>query len=126
MTVFWRYWLLQIPGWGVLAALLWAGHRWFSLPTTVCVLVLVGWLVKDIVLFPILRPHYHFHERDAHERLLGEEAIAQEELRPRGYVKLKGELWLAELEGSKESASVGQTVVVESVDGLKLKVSVRR
>ena len=126
MTVFWRYWLLQVPGWFVLAGLLWAAERWLSLPALACVLLFLGWLVKDAVLYPILGPHYHFQEREAHERLLGEEAIAQEALSPTGYVKLRGELWKAELKPSDRPASAGETVVVESVDGLRLKVTKSR
>ena len=125
MTVFWRYWLLQVPGWVVLAGLLWAAHRWLSLSPLACALVFLGWFVKDAVLYPILRPHYHFHEREVHERLLGEEAVAQETLSPRGYVKLRGELWMAELGPSDSPARAGEKVVIESVDGLTLRVSSR-
>ena len=123
MTVFWRYWLLQIPGWGVLAALLWAAHHWFSAPAWLITLVAVGWLVKDIVFYPILRPHYRFLDRDVHERYLGQEAVAEETLDPRGYVQLRGgELWLAEVSPPDARVARGETVVVESVDGLTLKV----
>ena len=122
MTVFWRYWLLQIPGWVVLAGLVGAAHVWLGLSPLAAVLVFAFWLAKDVALYPILRPHYVFRERDAHQKLLGERAVAQETLSPRGYVKVRGELWLAELAAKDARVVAGETVIVETVDGLMLKV----
>lgn len=122
MTVFWRYWLLQIPGWVVLAGLLGAAHVWLALSPLAAVFVFAFWLAKDVALYPILKPHYVFRERDAHQNLLGERAVAQEMLSPRGYVKLRAELWVAELTEQGATVPAGETVIVESVDGLTLKV----
>ncbi|MFQ5671872.1 MAG: nodulation protein NfeD [Nitrospinales bacterium] len=63
----------------------------------------------------------------AHERrpvsgidsLIGEKAKAKTELNPEGSVSLHGETWRAECEGRIEA---GATVVVEAVEGLKVKV----
>ncbi len=122
MSVFWRYWLLQVPGWIVLGGLLAAAHYWLGLSLLGATLVLAFWFLKDAALYPILKPHYVFHERDAHEDLVGADAVAQQPLSPRGYVKLRGELWRAELVGSNAPVSPGESVVVESVDGLTLRV----
>ena len=122
MTGFWRYWLLQIPGWIVLAGLLAAARFWLGLSPLAAVIVFAFWLAKDAVFYPILRPHYVFRERDAHVGLLGEHAVAQETLSPRGYVQLRGELWVAELASTDAPVRAGERVVVESVDGLTLKV----
>ena len=122
MTVFWRYWLLQIPGWVVLTGLLAAAHFWLGLSPLAAVIVLAFWFLKDAVLYPILKPHYVFRERDANQSLLGQHAVAQETLRPRGYVKLRGELWVAELVAKEASVPSGESVIVESVDGLTLRV----
>lgn len=122
MTVFWRYWLLQVPGWVVLAGLLTAAHFYLGLSPRSAIIVLGLWFVKDAVLYPILKPHYVLRERDAHQGILGKHAVAQEPLNPRGYVKLKGELWIAEIAADETPVSIGERVIVESVDGLKLKV----
>jgi len=122
LTVFWRYWLLQIPGWVVLGGLLGAAHFWLGLSPLAVVVVFAFWLAKDAALYPILKPHYVFRERDAHQNLLGKRAVAQETLGPRGYVKLRGELWLAELAAKDAPVPAGETVIVESVDGLTLRV----
>jgi len=80
------------------------------------------WLLKDAVLYPILKPHYVFRERDANLCLLGQHAVAQETLSPRGYVKLRGELWVAELAEKDAPVPAGESVIVELVDGLTLRV----
>ena len=122
MTVFWRYWLLQIPGWGVLIALLAGAHHWLSLSLFASVLVFMGWLVKDVLFYPILKPHYDFKEREAHMWMLGEKAVTEEPLAPRGFVTLRGELWMAELARGEQEVPKGETVRVEAVHGLTLKV----
>lgn len=122
MSIFWRYWLFQVPGWVILGALLIAAHESLGLSPLTAALVLGLWLVKDILLYPVLKPHYVFKEREAHHALLGEKAVAQETLDPRGYVKLRGELWKAELVDDDSPVQRGESVVVKSVDGLTLKV----
>ena len=122
MTGFWRYWLLQVPGWVVLTGLLVAANFWLGLSPLSAVIVLAFWLLKDAMLYPILKPHYVFRERDAHQSLLRQPAVAQEMLSPRGYVKLRGELWVAELAEKGATVPAGESVIVESVDGLTLRV----
>ena len=120
MTVFWRYWLLQVPGWVILAAVLAGAHRYFSLSLSAAAGVFALWLVKDLALYPLLARHYAVRDGEAHERLVGSRAVAEQSLSPRGYVSLRGELWLAEAaDGPIDS---GEEVLVESVDGLKLRV----
>ncbi len=97
-------------------------HFWLGLSPLAAVIVLAFWFLKDAVLYPILKPHYVFLERDAHQGLLGEHAVAQETLSPRGYVKLRGELWVAELAAKDSPVPAGESVIVESVDGLTLRV----
>ncbi len=53
------------------------------------------------------------------EGLVGETGVAKEKLDPEGNVYVHGELWSAECDGVIEE---GEEVVVEKVDGLKLKV----
>ena len=125
MTVFWRYWLLQVPGWAVLGVLLYAANRYLSLSVYVAVTLWFLWLVKDALLYPILRQHYEFREREAHEHMLEAEVVAREPLSPRGYVDLRGELWMAELVRGEEPAPAGARLRIDSVDGLTLRVKRR-
>ncbi len=122
MTVFWRYWLLQIPGWVLLVALLLGAREWLGISTTLALLVFVAWLVKDAAIYPWLRPHYEVRTDDLKDALVGASARAEQPLNPKGYVKLRGELWLAELSTGEPPVSTGETVVVENVQGLTLRV----
>ncbi len=54
------------------------------------------------------------------ESLIGESAKVVEACRPTGMVQLRGELWEARCE---EGAALGETVRVESLDGLTLVVA---
>jgi membrane protein implicated in regulation of membrane protease activity len=122
VTVFWRYWLLQIPGWVLLVALLLLARDWLGISTRVAILILLAWLVKDAAIYPWLRRHYEYRSDELKDALVGVSARAEQPLNPRGYVKLRGELWLAELASGESKVSPGETVTVESVEGLTLRV----
>jgi membrane protein implicated in regulation of membrane protease activity len=122
VTVFWRYWLLQIPGWGVLIVALLGANRYFGLSLFWATVVFVAWLLKDWAIYPILKNHYRFRVEHPSDRLVGCLATAREPLRPGGYVQLRGELWLAELATGAGPVEAGDEVRVEAVEGLTLRV----
>ncbi len=122
MTVFWRYWLLQIPGWGVLVAALVGAHRYFGLSVVWAIAIFVAWFLKDWAIYPILKNHYQFRVEPPPDRLVGQKATAREPLRPTGYVELRGELWLAEVVKGGDPVEAGDEVAVEAVEGLTLRV----
>ena len=122
MTVFWRYWLLQIPGWGVLVVALVAANRYLGLSLSWAIIIFAAWLLKDWAIYPILKNHYRFRVEPPSDRLVGRLARAREPLRPRGYVQLGGELWLAEVVTGVGPVEAGDEVRVEAVDGLTLRV----
>ena len=122
MTVFWRYWLLQIPGWGVVVAALVLAHRYFGFSLFWGVVIFFVWFLKDWAIYPILKKHYQFRAEPASSRIVGRRATAREPLRPTGYVELGGELWLAEVVKGGDPVEAGEEVTVEAVDGLTLRV----
>jgi membrane protein implicated in regulation of membrane protease activity len=122
MPVFWRYWLLQIPGWVVLGAALVGARHYFGLATGWGIALFGLWLVKDALLYPWLGRHYELRRPGAAEALRGRRAVAQQPLAPRGYVKLGGELWRAEIEEGEIPVVPGEQVIVAEVDGLTLRV----
>ena len=122
MTAFWRYWLLQIPGWGVLVVLLFAANRYLGLTFLWSVLIFLAWFLKDWALYPLLKNHYRFRVELPSDRLVGRRATARETLRPTGYVVLRGELWLAEVVNGERPVAAGEEVVIEAVEGLTLRV----
>jgi membrane protein implicated in regulation of membrane protease activity len=125
VTVFWRYWLLQVPAWGVIVALALVAHRYLGLSLAWGASILALWIAKDWAIYPMLKKHYRFRSEDAASALVGQPAVAQEELRPRGYVRLRGELWLAEISRDAAAVSPGDEVTVVAVDGLTLRVAKR-
>jgi membrane protein implicated in regulation of membrane protease activity len=122
LTVFWRYWLLQIPGWGVLIVALAAAHRYLGLPVFWGIVLFVVWFLKDWAVYPILKKHYHFRVEDPKESLVGKRARALQPLQPEGYVHVRGELWRAEVVKGASPVESGDEVEVEAVDGLTLRV----
>ena len=52
--------------------------------------------LKDAALYPWLRTAYETDSRRVIERLIGLAGVAVEPLAPRGYVRVRGELWQAE------------------------------
>ena len=122
VTVFWRYWLLQIPGWGVLVVALVGAHRYLGLSVVWAIVIFVAWFLKDWAIYPILKNHYRFRVEAPSDRLVGRRATAREPLRPTGYVQLRGELWLAEVVKGGDPVEAGDDVTVEAVDGLTLRV----
>ncbi len=118
---FWRYTAFQIPGWILAAAGGWWLYTSLRVPMWVAGGVLVAWVIKDMVLYPLLRSAYEVDDTRPIERLVGRPGTAAERLAPRGYVRVRGELWRAEAEGV---SAVERDTAVEVVDteGMMLKV----
>jgi membrane protein implicated in regulation of membrane protease activity len=117
-----RYFLLQIPGWGVVAILLAALHHWFGIPLWIAWGGWVIYVIKDFVLYPYLRPAYETQSPSGAERLTGQMAIVTQALEPKGYVQLAGDLWQARAAGPQEVVAVGSRVRVKGAEGLVLLV----
>lgn len=95
----------------------------FWLPET------LGWVVVGIAAVLEIGESFFWYRwsrrRQAHtggEAMIGRKATAMTPCRPRGQVKLDGEIWQAIC---PEGADPGETVTVESLEGLTLTVSRR-
>ena len=117
------YLLLNVPELGLSAAALWFLHwlDWISAPTAVALFVVL--VLKDVVLYPYLRPALRTDTASlvGPEQLVGQWAIVEEALEPIGAVRLKGERWRGEALGAP--APVGRRVRIVAVRGLTLLVS---
>jgi membrane protein implicated in regulation of membrane protease activity len=96
-----------------------------SIPTPWNVVVLAVACVLEIGEIAVLRRWSKRLDRrtkrtTGSEAMIGERAEVVEPCRPTGTVHLRGELWAARCEGG---ADAGDTVEVESVDGLTLVVA---
>jgi membrane protein implicated in regulation of membrane protease activity len=89
-----KYLLFQIPGWIIAAAVLTALVHWEFLTKGSAVLCFFGWLLKDLLLYPFFRRAYEPGVTGS-ARLVGSKGIAEGDLTPKGYIRVRGELWRA-------------------------------
>ena len=122
-TALGRYLLLQIPGWLIAAIVLVEAHRWFALSPSIAGGILLALVVKDFVLYPFVRTAYQPGTKTGVEQLIGVQGIAQKELDPRGHVRVRGELWRAEIAPEARPIARGEQVRVLDVRGITLIVT---
>ena len=116
-----RYTAFQVPGWIIAAGGGWWAHRWLELPVWLSAGVLVVWVIKDIALYPFLRFAYETDDRLPIERLVAMRGKTMAALSPKGYVRVRGELWRARAENERAIAP-GQPIEITDIDGTMLVV----
>lgn len=117
-----KYMLMQIPGWILVLGLLLLIRRWVDLPVWAAVGVFLLWVIKDIILFPFLRPVFEPGRKSGIDRLVGAQGIATDRLAPSGYVRVGNELWRAEALEADEPIPQGSRVRIRAVRGLTLLI----
>ncbi len=115
--------LFQVPGW-ILAAVILLGLRyWIGLPLWIAIGAFSLWVIKDLVFYPLLRKAYESGAKTGADQLVGLRGVAREQLDPRGYVHVRGELWRAETESSDRPISAESPVRVVRANGMTLIVT---
>lgn len=117
-----RYVLAQIPGLALLAAGLLLLRRVYPFPAWILWAALALWLAKDAALYPVLRRSFESFSPQGAGSLNGARGIACERLEPAGYIRVRGELWRAELADGTSPVEKGEEVVVRNRRGLTLLV----
>ena len=118
-----RYLLLNIPGVALLVAILFLVRSRIHLPGWFIALVTGIWVIKDVVLFPLVWRSYDWDNPGISVDMVGLTGIVKEPLSPVGRVQIKGELWKAEIIGSdREDIERGARVRVVERSGLVLYV----
>ena len=112
------YLLAQVPGWLLTAIVLWALYHWRLLTPGFAIGLLLVWILKDALLYPVMRRYYESESPSG--RMVGEHAVVVTPLAPDGLVRIRGELWQAR---SDVHVPVGATVRVQAVEGLTLTVA---
>ncbi len=120
---FWRYTAFQVPGWIIATAGGWFIHYWFNVSLWLAMGVLVFWVIKDYALYPFLRSAYQIDHRLQIERMIGHTGNAIETLSPTGYIRVRGELWLARTESNGRTVEAKEPVVITGIDGSTLVVT---
>jgi membrane protein implicated in regulation of membrane protease activity len=118
-----RYLLFQIPQWLILAVFLWLLVNWNAVPRWAAQGFLIFWVIKDFIVFPLVRGAYDNNTQTGVEKLIGAKAVAQEPLDPEGYVKINGELWKARADPAHRPIEQNRRVQVRAASGLTLIVS---
>jgi membrane-bound serine protease (ClpP class) len=109
-----------VPGWTVTAAILVVPCElgWLSFEAAA---ILFGLLIlKDALVYPFVRRAYEPVGSNRVEELIGQLAEVRHELRPKGFVWVRGELWRAEAED--DTIATGKRVRVVRTRGLTLIV----
>ena len=121
-----RYALLQIPEILVLGLILFVLDRWQFLSRVLSGLVAFLWILKDIVLFPFVWSAYDSSEKREVSSLIGLKGLVEKGIAPRGYVRVRGELWQAEAAINGTVIEKGERVEVEEARGHTLIVRTSR
>jgi membrane protein implicated in regulation of membrane protease activity len=121
MPTWTKYLLFQIPGWMIAAIVLSGLWYWKLLPQWLSVLCYIVWVLKDLLLYPLLRAAY-VPGKTGLEALVGTRGIAQGDLAPEGYVRVRGELWRAITHSQDRVISSGATVEILKTEGMKVRV----
>ncbi len=114
-----RYWLYQIPGVVLVAALTAATAHWLSLPLWIAVPAALLCVAKDAALYPVLKPCYQAGGPTGTAALIGSVGTVCDPLDPCGMIKVGPELWQAK---SPSPAATGETVRVVGCSGMTLLV----
>lgn len=123
MGTYGRYLLLQLTGWAGIAIVMAGLVRWLDLPAWIGAGVVLAWVVKDLALYPLVRPAYAAHDGPSPAaRLVGLEGRAEQDLDPAGMVRVHGELWRATTPPGTPPVRRGEVVRVLRVDRLTLTV----
>jgi membrane protein implicated in regulation of membrane protease activity len=117
-----KYVLFQIPELAVVCVLAIGARGWVGLPDWAAAGIIALWVIKDAVLFPFVRIAYQPNSGGGAGNLAGARGIAQDALRPFGYVRVSAELWRADLRPGAPPVEPGDRVRVVDVRGLTLLV----
>lgn len=118
-----KYWALQIPGTVLLILILHLLQDYLSIPTWLLWSIVGFWVLKDVVLYPIVWRSYDPSYPATLHSLDGEHGVATERLDPSGYVRVRGELWRAELARGARPVNKNEPVQVHAMRGLTLIVA---
>jgi len=117
-----KYALFQIPELLLFAVALTIAGRWINIPDWFFWSVMVLLMVKNGMLFPLVRRAYDSRDVLSAESLIGTKGTVIESLNPIGYVRANGELWKAKVSGQGQTIAKGEWVRVEDVKGFCLIV----
>ncbi len=117
-----KYVLLQIPDLILLIIALIIFNKFINVSTWLMTTIIAVWIAKDIAIFTKVWKAYDSNYPNQKEQLIGMDGIVMDELNPVGYVKVKSELWKAEITDPGFPVKKGDKIKVYGVKGMKLTV----
>lgn len=117
-----RYLLFQIPSWLMVVITALALWQWQLISPELSALGLIGWIAKDLLMYPYLRSAYEIDNRSGTALLFGSTAVAVTRLNPNGQVRVRGEVWRAVVEENAAPIEAGSRVEIVDAHGLQLVV----
>jgi membrane protein implicated in regulation of membrane protease activity len=119
---FLKYLLMQIPGWLLFLVIVLLLRSGVELSAWAAGVLLGLAVLKDLLLYPFRRRAYEEDPRTGAERLVGERGVVARRLAPNGYIRVRGELWRAELQPLASPVAEGIAVRITAGRGLTLTV----
>jgi len=116
------YALFQVPNWLILIGVFALLRQWIHLPSWVFWGVGSFWIAKDVLMFSFVWRGYEPSPPGAAYSLIRAEGVAEGRLNPSGYIRVRGELWRAEVTGKRVPVEKGERVLIVGVKGLTLFV----
>jgi len=121
-SVLGKYWALQLPEAALVVVVLLLLQEWLEIPTWL-VWSLVGlWVAKDAAFYPFVWRSFDPGYPAMLHTLDGEHGVATERLDPSGYIRVRGELWRAELAHGARPVDKDERVQVQAMRGLTVIV----
>lgn len=117
------YWLLQLPEAALLLVILLLLQAWLEFPAWITWSLVGLWVAKDAALYPLVWRSFDSGYPATMHLLDGEIGVATERIDPTGYVRVRGELWHAELERGAPPIEKDEAVHVKATRDLTLIVA---
>jgi membrane protein implicated in regulation of membrane protease activity len=117
-----KYALLQIPGALLVFLTLFLLRQWLHFSVWIVWGGLVLWLVKDALMYPLVRKAFLPLREEEDNPMIGSCGIASERLDSGGYIQVRGELWWAELPEGAPPVDKGDPVRIRGMRGLTLLI----
>mgnify|MGYP001135360628 FL=1 len=121
-SVYFRYLLLNIPGFFAFILLLIVVQKWLAISDWIFWSLAACWGIKEIVLFPFVWRSYDPNRISMTGNMVGKFGIIKQRLDPYGYIQVDNELWRAEPSLAGVTIEEGRKVRVNERKGLTLYV----
>ena len=108
-----RYWILQLPATALIIVILLLLRNRLDIPEWAIWSIVSIWVAKDALLYPLVWRSYDAGYPVTAHSMEGAHGVATERIDPTGYVRVRGELWRAELMNGALPIDKGERVLVE-------------